>query len=765
MATLDDLVNAIQNWAKDNTRPPVKSWPALLGNQQGEVDVEGLPDFVYARMPDSSVVRVYNKAVPPALDLPVIVGYDDYNPDLFQVLSQRAAYGAQPAPAYPVNTGAHADTHRLDSVDPLWIEGNALQECLVRATSSPSWQVVIPEIYLPVGGVLQVRVVAQVSADLSTHKPTVPGDARWVSIALDNTGSLVYTIGGLFQYLYEPDPYSYFPGLPAGLWPVGDVLIRTEDVSIRDENIDGRRRFYFGGKVVENASLALMPALTIKGNDSGIAATPQDLTTAEVASMLGIGAGVPTGTGTAGRVTQWTGTSVIGNGTYPLTPEASGAPLARDASGRTVADPLNGNARGVHAVDLQTIRGAPTQVASGYASAVTGGRDNTTNGFFSAVAGGEGNVANGFASAVAGGQSNTASGNDSVVAGGEGNTASGNYSLAAGRQAKAIHDGAMVLTDDQGADYNSAGAQTLNLRFASGIYLNGAQIFTGSSTLVADSVTNTQLANMAAFTLKGNATNATADPADLTRAQVHTLLGTWGAAVQGRASLPGTVGTWDFGSVQRSTGNVYDVSQQGRTVTNANVTYNTAGGIPYGVFNGSTARLTRTAETDIQIIGNEAIYASARRGFVAMAWVRYTAAGTRRTFCQEDVNGAISAWSIGLDSGNYTATIFNNAGTPNNRRATGTAVTLNVWVFKAIVFTPGVSVALWVNGTKTTNSTTPFSTVNAATCPLGIGARDNSGSINIPFQGDIALASLHANALTDAEIDAVFQRERAFFGV
>lgn len=55
-----------------------------------------------------------------------------------------------------------------------------------------------------------------------------------------------------------------------------------------------------------------------------------------------------------------------------------------------------GAARGTGAVDLQSLRSAPTQVASGYAAVVVGGADNSAAGAF-ARAGGLGAVADGFA--------------------------------------------------------------------------------------------------------------------------------------------------------------------------------------------------------------------------------------------------------------------------------------------------------------------------------------------------------------------------------
>jgi len=91
-----------------------------------------------------------------------------------------------------------------------------------------------------------------------------------------------------------------------------------------------------------------------------------------------------------------------------------------------------GNQRGWHAVDLQSARGAATQVASGDYSVISGGLNNTASGPASTVGGGVVNTASGQASTVGGGYLNTASGGGSTVGGGEQNTASGYASVVPG---------------------------------------------------------------------------------------------------------------------------------------------------------------------------------------------------------------------------------------------------------------------------------------------------------------------------------------------
>jgi hypothetical protein len=91
-----------------------------------------------------------------------------------------------------------------------------------------------------------------------------------------------------------------------------------------------------------------------------------------------------------------------------------------------------GNARGQYAVDLQRVRFAATQVASGQYSVISGGWFNTASGVHATVGGGHSNTASGDAAIVGGGSYNTASGYTAIVGGGWFNTASGNSATVGG---------------------------------------------------------------------------------------------------------------------------------------------------------------------------------------------------------------------------------------------------------------------------------------------------------------------------------------------
>lgn len=88
-----------------------------------------------------------------------------------------------------------------------------------------------------------------------------------------------------------------------------------------------------------------------------------------------------------------------------------------------------GDPRGDGSTDLQFVRNTASQVASGYASLITGGFSNTASGDFSVVIGGSENVSSGQGAVTAGSNS----------------TASGVNSLALGYDCQSIGDGSVTI--------------------------------------------------------------------------------------------------------------------------------------------------------------------------------------------------------------------------------------------------------------------------------------------------------------------------------
>mgnify|MGYP002682458153 CR=1 FL=1 len=135
-------------------------------------------------------------------------------------------------------------------------------------------------------------------------------------------------------------------------------------------------------------------------------------------------AGAPAASATVAGIVELATTTEAATGTdtvRAVTPE--GLALRKIGDGWALGS--GGNSRGADAVDLQTVRNDPTQVAAGSRATVGGGRNNTATETNSTVGGGYGNTASGYRATVGGGSTNNASGSYATVGGGQNNTASG----------------------------------------------------------------------------------------------------------------------------------------------------------------------------------------------------------------------------------------------------------------------------------------------------------------------------------------------------
>jgi hypothetical protein len=162
---------------------------------------------------------------------------------------------------------------------------------------------------------------------------------------------------------------------------------------------------------ITNAQLATMPTLTIKGNNTGGASTPIDLTAAQVWVFLG-GQIFTAAAGTSSFVQNGSGSTAAGN-------------YAGAVGQNNVASGLNSFAQG----NGNTTSGARSS-ASGNANVASGSNSRAT---------GDGNTASGTNSR-SGGTGSVASGTNSFAYG-ESATASGNNSFAQGEDVTASREG------------------------------------------------------------------------------------------------------------------------------------------------------------------------------------------------------------------------------------------------------------------------------------------------------------------------------------
>jgi hypothetical protein len=130
------------------------------------------------------------------------------------------------------------------------------------------------------------------------------------------------------------------------------------------------------------------------------------------------------------------------NVSVSIVPKGTGAFCLAVPSGTSTG----GNVRGANSVDLQTLRTAAAQVASGQYSVVGGGYANTASGNSAVVCGGQSNTASGYATVVLGGAGNSATNYNSAVINGDYNSSSGYAStLVAGARGSAYLSGHLVV--------------------------------------------------------------------------------------------------------------------------------------------------------------------------------------------------------------------------------------------------------------------------------------------------------------------------------
>jgi hypothetical protein len=135
--------------------------------------------------------------------------------------------------------------------------------------------------------------------------------------------------------------------------------------------------------------------------------------------------------------------------------DVNGSPNLILNTNYSIQKDVNGNARGSSAIDLQSRRDGPTEIASGNYSVIAGGLDNTASGDHATVAGGQNNYAIGIGSMVGGGQSNQAMSIEDGVAGGLQNTASGGLSTVSGGTFNSASGWGSVIGGGTGNQANS----------------------------------------------------------------------------------------------------------------------------------------------------------------------------------------------------------------------------------------------------------------------------------------------------------------------
>lgn len=216
-----------------------KAYPALLGDGQGNVRVPGKTNFDYARMPDGSVVEVYNSRTPEANDLSVWVGYEPLNPSLLRVLDFMYVYSAvNGGGAGGSGFGPHHATHELFNAagggDVVWIDSRQFLPLRIEAAGALTVTIYLAPLWVTGGW----QLVSTTPIDLSSFRPTTLGQACYVLVYVEQDGTLNTRTGATVPQ--ATISVTDIPAVAAGERALGAVLLFAGQTAITENNT-GRR--------------------------------------------------------------------------------------------------------------------------------------------------------------------------------------------------------------------------------------------------------------------------------------------------------------------------------------------------------------------------------------------------------------------------------------------------------------------------------------------------------------------------------------------
>lgn len=206
-------------------------------------------------------------------------------------------------------------------------------------------------------------------------------------------------------------------------------------------------------------------------------------------------------------------------------------------------------------------------------------------------------------------------------------------------------------------------------------------------------------------------------------------------------------GFWPFSSIGE-TNRVYDISGQGRILSNANVSFGLHNSfVPYGIFNGTTAYLARADEAGLEFTG----------ALTFGCWVKLD---TQNTCAIISKWGAAAQFSYELQyltATGFRFVISNTGSDAFTVSSTHTTIDTGLWYHIVCRFDPSTELAIFVNGVKFANTTSIPATIFNSTNALNIGRRPTAavytdGSIAMPFFAAFVPNSAYVIALYEEGI-------------
>lgn len=234
--------------------------------------------------------------------------------------------------------------------------------------------------------------------------------------------------------------------------------------------------------------------------------------------------------------------------------------------------------------------------------------------------------------------------------------------------------------------------------------------------------------------------------------------------------IPGLVGFWPMSSVYRSTGNVADISGQGRTLTySGNPTFDvvTAGyGVqPCIILDGTGDYLSRADETDLDILGTETF--NVNKGCSIGGWFRFDSAAGSTEFVIGKRDAAtynqLSYYVQREADGTVKFEITPTGAVPTTNVSSTATPAQNEWFFLCGRFSPSTELSIFVNEGEDVNTTSIPASIFNSTSSFSIGAIVPPASFHMT--GRAALCFLSHNYISDTVVSTLFRQSRNYFGV
>jgi hypothetical protein len=225
--------------------------------------------------------------------------------------------------------------------------------------------------------------------------------------------------------------------------------------------------------------------------------------------------------------------------------------------------------------------------------------------------------------------------------------------------------------------------------------------------------------------------------------------------------LPGIRGIWP-GSAMGADGQLLDETGNGLHMTRSGlVSFRKTGLAPHIHYAGAQYH-TRADESALDITGTE-IYTNIK-GLTVGAWVRFdnTASALEMILSKQSAAAGQRSWNINRLSNGISRFQLSTDGTAVVNVDSSSVLLASTWYFIAGRFTPSTEMTLWINDTKTTNTTSIPASIFSSTSNFEIASY--SGGINFAT-ADICLSFMCATAVPDDDLNTFFQFTAPLFGV